>query len=47
MKTGDLLWWLVIDRLTNECVLACKTRREAREFARECDGRIAYVVLSK
>ena len=39
-----VLGWIVIDKKTGEWVLRCKSRVEARELARTCDGVIAKIV---
>lgn len=47
MKTGDILHWIVVDARTGEPIIRCAGRAEARQIARECEGRVAKVVLTK
>jgi hypothetical protein len=47
MRTGDILHWIVVDARTGEPIIRCASRAEARAIARDCDGRVAKVVLTK
>src|SRR6185312_3586742 len=40
---NDIVAWCVFDPATNELVLICKSRAEARKIAAECDGAVAVV----
>jgi len=40
---NDIIAWCVFDPATNELVLICKSRAEARKIAAECDGAVAVV----
>lgn len=47
MKPGDVIAWIIIDPDTGEQVMRCKSRDEARMFARDTGGRIAKLVVAK
>jgi len=40
---NDIIAWCVFDPSTNELVIVCKSRAEARKIAAECDGAVAVV----
>jgi len=40
---NDVIAWCVFDPATNELVIVCKSRAEARKIAAECDGAVAVV----
>jgi hypothetical protein len=40
---NDVIAWCVYDPDTDELVLVCKSRSEARRIAAECSGRVAVI----
>lgn len=44
MTRGEVIWWVVLGE-DGKPVVWVKTRDEARELARDCDARIAKVVV--
>ena len=40
---NDVIAWCVYDPDTDELVLVCKSRSEARRIAAECEGRVAVI----
>lgn len=43
MTDDTILAWIVYDPATDELILLCKSRSEARRIAAECDGAVAVV----
>lgn len=43
MTDDTILTWVVYDPATDELILLCKSRSEARRIAAECDGAVAVV----
>jgi hypothetical protein len=46
MKTGDVLYWIIVDAQTGEPVMRCESRSEARKYA-GTGARICKVVVAK
>ncbi|MBT2142711.1 MULTISPECIES: hypothetical protein [unclassified Rhodanobacter] len=40
---SDVIAWCVYDPDTDELVLICQSRSEARRIAAECSGRVAVI----
>lgn len=39
----DVIAWCVFDLATNELVIICQSRAEARKLAAECSGGVAVI----
>lgn len=46
MKRGEVIGWIVVDPVTGEPVMWCKSRSEARRVAEESGARYARAVLA-
>ena len=46
MKTGDVLYWIIVDSQTGEPVMRCESREKARKYVGK-DARICKVVVAK
>jgi hypothetical protein len=47
MKTGDILYWCVIDPHTEEILCFCSSRAKARDIAGHSGCRVGYVQVRK
>lgn len=47
MKTGDILYWIIVDATTGEPVMVCYSRQQARDMAKGCHARICKVEVAK
>ena len=46
MKRGEVIGWIVVDPVTGEPVMWCKSRSEARRIAEESGARYCRAVVA-